>query len=78
MENEIARHGEEPVQRPAAQYSSGQRPSAHEAATPPMAAQRQPPRCDATDEDEPMGGDPPCWQHLFEDGDAGELAPDRA
>jgi hypothetical protein len=21
------------------------------------------------DDDEPMGGDPPCWAHLFEDGD---------
>jgi hypothetical protein len=21
------------------------------------------------DEGEPMGGDPPCWAHLFEDGD---------
>lgn len=25
------------------------------------------PSCAATDEDEPMGGDPPCWAHLFED-----------
>jgi hypothetical protein len=22
------------------------------------------------DEDEPMGGDPPCWAHLFEDDDS--------
>ena len=22
---------------------------------------------DQEDEDEPMGGDPPCWAHLFED-----------
>jgi hypothetical protein len=26
------------------------------------------------DEDEPMGGDPPCWAHLFEDD---ELVTDR-
>ena len=25
------------------------------------------PSCQATDDDEPMGGDPPCWAHLFED-----------
>ena len=23
--------------------------------------------CRAADADEPMGGDPPCWAHLFED-----------
>ena len=23
--------------------------------------------CQAADDDEPMGGDPPCWAHLFED-----------
>jgi len=23
--------------------------------------------CQAADADEPMGGDPPCWAHLFED-----------
>ena len=23
--------------------------------------------CAAADDDEPMGGDPPCWAHLFED-----------
>jgi hypothetical protein len=26
------------------------------------------------DEDEPMGGDPPCWQHLFEDDEEVERA----
>lgn len=25
------------------------------------------PRCQTIDDDEPMGGDPPCWAHLFED-----------
>jgi hypothetical protein len=24
-------------------------------------------RCHKTDADEPLGGDPPCWAHLFED-----------
>jgi hypothetical protein len=24
-------------------------------------------RCQTVDDDEPMGGDPPCWAHLFED-----------
>ena len=27
--------------------------------------------CEAAD-DEPMGGDPPCWAHLFEDDEAPE------
>lgn len=31
------------------------------------------------DEDEPMGGDPPCWQHLFEEeDDAARPAPKRS
>lgn len=25
--------------------------------------------CRADDDDEPLGGDPPCWAHLFEDDD---------
>ena len=24
-------------------------------------------RCEMDDADEPLGGDPPCWAHLFED-----------
>ena len=30
------------------------------------------PSCEATEADEPMGGDPPCWAHLFEDDEAAE------
>jgi hypothetical protein len=33
----------------------------------PLPAERLP--CIIGEEDEPMGGDPPCWAHLFEDGD---------
>ena len=35
-------------------------------------AERPETRCQATADDEPMGGDPPCWAHLFEDDEAGQ------
>jgi hypothetical protein len=30
------------------------------------------PSCEMADADEPMGGDPPCWAHLFEDDEVAE------
>ena len=44
-------------------------PAPSEPAT-PVAGERPP--CQAADADEPMGGDPPCWAHLFEDDEAAE------
>ena len=37
-----------------------------EAALPELSRPEQRP-CSSAENDEPMGGDPPCWAHLFED-----------
>jgi hypothetical protein len=37
----------------------------------PATEPRSEPRTDAPELDEPLGGDPPCWLHLFDDDDAG-------
>lgn len=43
----------------------------------PSAGQAAPLAPAGRDDDEPMGGDPPCWQHVFEDNDGtAETAPE--
>ena len=42
---------------------------------PPLKLQPVTPRPADADDDEPLGGDPPCWSHLFFPDDEDEPAP---
>jgi hypothetical protein len=56
-------HGDRRTARPEAPISVAEAEVAHGAC------------CRASDDDEPLGGDPPCWAHLFEDDDLKPPAP---